>query len=70
MSRIFSITSNPSEETYVGIKEKQKDNASFKVTLSSYLSAFIRCRRPPNQLFLGCLPVPPDENPVATCSRI
>ena len=47
MLRIFSFTSNPSEETYFGIKEKQQDNASFKVTLSSYLSAFIR--RPPNQ---------------------
>ena len=31
------LTSNPTEETYIGIKEKQKDNASLKVTLSTSL---------------------------------
>ena len=44
MSRIFSFNSNPTEETYIGIKVK---------SYSLYLAAFIRCRGPPSQ-YLGC----------------
>ena len=48
MSRIFSFTSNHTEETYIGIKEKQKDNASLKVTLSTSLLLSVAVGHPRN----------------------